>query len=145
MTTASRTRSRRVPQGVLAALLLLSLTACSASSNDDGGRSGACPEGVEFRGELYTKVSHRDFTVGDEVEAAKENSCDEDSGDSSSSESADAQSFTTFGIKELDAGMAIAVKDTTANPDREDGLHLYVLQQDGGRPEKAKEFLDSGS
>lgn len=52
---------------------------------------------------------------------------------------------TTFRIEELDAGTAIAVKDTPANPDREDGLRLYVLQQDGGRPEEAKEFLDSGS
>ncbi len=63
----------------------------------------------------------------------------------SSSESADARSFTTFRIEELDAGAAIAMKDTPANPDREDGLHLYVLQQDGGRPEKAKEFLGAWS
>ncbi|WP_327729871.1 DUF6281 family protein [Streptomyces sp. NBC_00487] len=141
MTTASRARGRRVPQGILTALLLLSVSACSASSDDDG--SASCADGVQFRGELYTRVSHQDFTVGDKVEGVQENSCD-DTGDESSSESTDAQSFTAFRIGELDAGMAIAVKDTPANPDREDGLHLYVLQQDGGHPKKAKEFLDSG-
>lgn len=143
MTTAFRARSRRVPQGILAALLLLSVAACSASSNDDGGGDAACAVGVQFRGELYTQVTHRDFTVGDKIEAAQENSCD-DTGDESSSASTDAQSYTAFRIEELDAGTAIAVKDTPANPDREDGLHLYVLQLDGGHPKKAKEFLDSG-
>lgn len=141
MTIASRARGRRVPQGILAASLLLSVVACSASSNDGG--SASCAVGVQFRGELYTLVSHRDFTVGDKVEAAQENSCD-DTGDESSSASTDAQSFTAYRIEELDAGTAIAVKDTPANPDREDGLNLYVLQLDGGHPKKAKEFLNSG-
>lgn len=140
--TASRALGRRVPQGVLAALLLLSTAACSASSNDDGGDSASCAVGVQFNGDLYTRVSHRDFTVGDKVDGAQENNCD-DTGDESS-ESTDAQSFTAYRIEELDEGTAIAVKDTPANPDREDGLHLYVLQQDGGHPKKAKEFLDSG-
>lgn len=143
MTTASHARRRGVPQGLLAVLLLFSLAACTASSNDGGSGGGSCAVGVRFHGELYTQVTHRDFTVGDKVEAAQENSCD-DSGAKSPSTPADTQSFTAYRIEELDAGTAIAVKDTPANPDREDGLHLYVLQLDGGHPKKAKEFLDSG-
>ncbi|MBZ3903357.1 MULTISPECIES: DUF6281 family protein [Streptomyces] len=119
-----------------------SQVAVATASEATSCPSAACAVGVQFDGELYTRVSHRDFTVGDTADGAQENSCD-DTGDGSS-DPTDAQSFTAYRIEELDEGTAVAVKDSPANPDREDGPHLYVQQQDGGHPKKAKEFLDSG-
>ncbi|MFH8468611.1 DUF6281 family protein [Streptomyces sp. NPDC017991] len=125
-----------------ASSLFLAVACTAASSGEDGGGAAACAFAVQFRGELYTRVKYADFTVGDELGSSRRTLCD-DTGEDPSSDTAGTETYATYRIEELDAGTAVAVKDTPPGSDRPDRLNLYILQLDGGPPDEAKRFLDA--
>ncbi|PSM42695.1 hypothetical protein C6Y14_16065 [Streptomyces dioscori] len=134
---------------MFAACSLFLAVACTATSSgeDGGGSAASCAFAVQFRGELYTRVKHADFTVSDALGSSRRTLCDDTGSDPSSGTigtvgTVGTETYTTYRIEELDAGTAVAVRDTPANAGRRDGLNLYVLQLDGGPPDDAKRFLD---
>ncbi|MGW6008100.1 DUF6281 family protein [Streptomyces sp. NPDC055210] len=122
--------------------LFFAVACTTVSSGEDGGGGAAsCAFAVRFHGELYTRVQHTDFTVSDELGSSRRSLC-EDTGEGSSSGTVGTETYATYRIEELNAGTAVAVRDTPANTGRRDRLNLYVLQLDGGPPDEAKKFLD---
>ncbi|MFF3886502.1 DUF6281 family protein [Streptomyces sp. NPDC001914] len=143
MTMKFRIRRLGVLQTVLATSFLIPTVACTATGSSEDGAVASCAFSVQYRGKSYTEVTHDDFTLGAKIGTVKEVPCN-DTGDSAQT-GAKSESYTAYEITELDAETAIAVKDFRENPDREDGLHLYVLHGEGGYSPEAKKFLDSAN